>query len=113
MSDPVIVDEWTDEREVGALGFRIVMEGDDCWLEVRVREAEEDGGTWSEWQEEDLDTPREDLLRRLPVLIEAVRKAERASIRRELEALRDEWRNLPDWCTEMTAAINRICPEGL
>jgi hypothetical protein len=60
--DGVVLDEWEEGREAGALAFRIVEDGGEgVFLEVRARGED---GTWSEWQEEDLDGPGFDVLER-------------------------------------------------
>ena len=80
-----IEDEWTDEREVGAIGFQIITTDDGAaWLEVRVQDED---GVWGEWYEEDLDGIGDDLIKRLPVTLEARVAAERAETEKALRDL--------------------------
>ncbi len=70
-----ILDEWTDDREDGALGFRLVTtDQGDIWLDMRVQDED---GEWSEWAEEDLDGPGANVLGRIPTLLVQDREAAR------------------------------------
>jgi hypothetical protein len=73
---PLELDEWTVDREDGARGFNLSLDGGDIWLETR--EQDEDG-QWSEWEREDLDGPGADLLARMPHLLKLERDEERAA----------------------------------
>lgn len=89
MESGSILSEWTDSREAGALGFRLVAgeEPDEIWLEMRVQSYQ--GGPWSEWEEEDLDGPGRDLLIRLPELLREERARTRPLLERCLALLKE------------------------
>lgn len=121
--EATIIDEWTDDREDGPLGFRLVQdETGGMWLEMRSGETIDGKDYWDDWFEEDLDGPGCDVLVRLPTLLEAERAAERARIRKELKAaIFEVFQGLVSEANPamlhpieggVMRAIDRILPEG-
>lgn len=71
------IDEWEVEHDSGAMGFRLLRDGDgEILLDTRDQD---DDGAWNEWEAEPIDGPGSDLLVRLPHLLKAERGEERAA----------------------------------
>ncbi len=126
MQSGAILSEWTDERESGAIDYRLVVTGSgdmpagDAWLEARYRGDPFESGEElaQDWEEEELDDAGHDLLKHLPAMVSEIAAAERARIRRELLVeitksgaifAQEVWPAAA--VNYLEAALDRICPE--